>query len=65
MENKQKQEVQKKVSLTEIFDGSLSSQKPRFFDTDSLHELLCHRYQFSRYAQKEKLIDLVTQELSI
>lgn len=65
MDNKQKQEQVKAVNTTEIFKDSLSSTKPRFYDTDSLHELLCHRYQLSRYAKKERLIDLVVKELDI
>jgi len=66
MDNKQKQEVgQRRVSLSEIFNGTLANDKPRFYDTDSLHELLCSRYALSRHTKKERLVDLVTQELSI
>jgi len=66
MDNLQKQErIQKSVSLTEIFDGTLANSKPRFYDNDSLHELLCSRYNLSRHTKIEKLVDLVSQELSI
>ena len=66
MDNKQKQEVgQRKVSLSEIFNGTLENEKPRHYDVDSLHELLCFRYNLSRHTKTQKLIDLVTQELNI
>jgi len=67
MDNKQKQEQVglRRVSLSDIFKGSLADEKPRFYDTDSLHELLCSRYALSRHTKKERLVDLVTQELSI
>lgn len=54
-----------KTSITAMLNGTVGVEKPRFYDTDSLHELLCHRYNLSRYAKNEKLIDLVTQELNI
>lgn len=66
MNSQQKQEKEVKLfSLEEIFNGTLSNQKPRNYDVDSLHELLCSRYALSRYATKEKLIELVTKELSL
>jgi hypothetical protein len=68
MDNKQKQEqvsLNRPVNSTEIFKHSLSNTKPRFYDTDSLHELLCSRYGLSRHTNKEKLIDLVVEELNI
>lgn len=66
MENKQKQEKEPKLfSLEEIFKGSISNQKPRNYEVDSLHELLCSRYALSRYTNKEKLIELVKEELSL
>ena len=66
MNSQQKQEKEVKLfSLEEIFNGTLSTQKPRNYDVDSLHELLCSRYALSRYPTKEKLIELVTKELSL
>lgn len=70
MDNKQKQEQvglnkpTKPVTLSEIFKDTMDNQKPRFYDTDSLHELLCFRYNLSRHTTKERLVDLVTQELN-
>lgn len=66
MDNKQKQEVgQKRVSLSDIFNGTLNNEKPRFYDTDNLSELLCHRYNLSRHTKPEYLVELVKQELDI
>lgn len=65
MENKQKQQDVKLFCFEDIFKDSISSRKPRNYEEDSLHELLCKRYALSRYAYKEKLIELVTQELSL
>lgn len=66
MENKQKQEKEPKLfSLEEIFNGSISNQKPRNYEEDSLHELLCSRYALSRHTKAEKLIELVKEELSL
>jgi len=66
MDNKQKQEVgQKRVSLSNIFNGTLANEKPRFYDTDSIHELLCSRYALSRHTKNERLVELVKQELDI
>jgi len=66
MDNKQKQEVgQKRVGLSDIFNGTLNNEKPRFYDTDSLAELLCSRYGLSRHTKNEYLVDLVKQELNI
>ena len=66
MNTQQKQEKEPKLfSLEEIFSGSISSQKPHNYSVDSLHELLCERYSLSRYTSKEKLIELVKEELSL
>ena len=66
MNTQQKQEKEPKIfSFEEIFSGSISSQKPRSYSVDSLHELLCERYALSRYTSKEKLIELVKEELSL
>ena len=66
MENKQKQEKEPKLfSLEEIFKGSISNQKPRNYEEDSLHELLCSRYALSGHTKAEKLIELVKEELSL
>jgi len=39
--------------------------KPRNWDDGTLFHLLCNRYNVSYHVTKEKLIELVTQELSI
>lgn len=54
-----------RTSVTAMLNGTIGVEKPRFYDTDSLKELLAHRYNLSRHVANEKLIDLVTQELSI
>lgn len=64
-QQKQQEKEPKLFSLEDSIGKTLSSVKPRFYDTDSLHELLCHRYQLSRYTPKEKLIELVKEELSL
>ena len=66
MNSQQKQEKEPKLfSLEEIFKGSISNQKPRNYEEDSLHELLCSRYALSGHTKAEKLIELVKEELSL
>lgn len=54
-----------KTSITAMLNGTVGIEKPRYYDTDSIKELLAHRYNLSRHVSNEKLIDLVTQELNI
>lgn len=55
----------KKRDVSEILNETVGAQKPRFYETSSLSELLCVRYNLSRHTKKQKLIDLVIEELNI
>ena len=59
-------EVGKKItSVGDILNETIACEKPRFYDSGNLHELLCFRYNLSRHTKTQKLIDLVVEELNI
>lgn len=41
-----------------------NNQTPRNYQSNTLFQLLCDRYNVSYYTKKEKLIELVTEELN-
>lgn len=72
MDNKQKQKNQEYFGQSSVqsiieCDRVINKKQPdvRDYLTNTLHAVLCDRYFVSYHTTKEKLIELVTQELSI
>lgn len=45
-------------------DILVENQSSRNYQTGTLYQLLCDRYNVSYYTSKEKILELVTEELN-
>ncbi len=56
--------MKEKENIDAWFKRMENNQTPRNYQSGTLHQLLCDRYSVSYHTKKEKLIELVTEELN-